>query len=148
MGLFHHQKFQAPSRSLIRFEKAHRRNLLTRAHSFCVCRTAHETFSEQNRNRRKGNTIVAWPYEPGPLTKLAKAWRKLAKLAPKADHIPTRLPHWIALRAKPIPHGQSEIAIDLRPANRFHRATTKTLLSSEDPRFTELLYPEKDGYAG
>jgi hypothetical protein len=42
-----------------------------------------------------------------------------------------------------------KIAIELRPANRYHARNDEDFaFLQEDPRFTELLYPEKEGYSG
>ena len=41
-----------------------------------------------------------------------------------------------------------KIAIQLRPENRYHARNDEDFaFLQEDPRFTELLYPEKDGLA-
>src|SRR5258708_23747734 len=42
-----------------------------------------------------------------------------------------------------------KVAIDLRAENRYHARNDEDFaFLQEDPRFTELLYPEKDGTAG
>ena len=84
---------------------------------------------------------VAWPRHP---------YRHRRRNAPKADHT-----HY-ALAALDCLTGEADaamanlkIAIDLRPANRFHARNDEDFsFLQEDPRFTELLYPEKDGYPG
>ena len=41
-----------------------------------------------------------------------------------------------------------KVAIQLRPENRYHARNDEDFaFLQEDPRFTELLYPEKDGLA-
>jgi hypothetical protein len=41
------------------------------------------------------------------------------------------------------------VAIELRPENRYHARNDEDFaFLQEDPRFTEMLYPEKDGSAG
>ncbi len=75
---------------------------------------------------------------------------KARKAAPKADHI-----HY-ALAALDCLTGEADsalanlkVAIQLRPENRFHARNDEDFaFLQEDPRFTELLYPEKDGTAG
>src|SRR2546427_3358905 len=70
--------------------------------------------------------------------------------APKADHI-----HY-ALAALDCLTGEADsalanlkVAIQLRPENRYHARNDEDFaFLQEDPRFTELLYPEKDGTAG
>jgi len=42
-----------------------------------------------------------------------------------------------------------KVAIQLRAENRYHARNDEDFaFLQEDPRFTELLYPEKDGTAG
>ena len=74
---------------------------------------------------------------------------KARKAAPKADHI-----HY-ALAALDCLTGEADsalanlkVAIQLRSENRFHARNDEDFaFLQEDPRFTELLYPEKDGLA-
>src|SRR6266478_3688668 len=89
--------------------------------------------------------------------KFAKAKQELeevlkgpSKAAPKADHI-----HY-ALAALDCLTGEADsamtnlkVAIQLRAENRYHARNDEDFaFLQEDPRFTELLYPEKDGMAG
>ena len=75
---------------------------------------------------------------------------KARKAAPKADHV-----HY-ALAALDCLTGEAEsaianlkVAIELRAENRYHARNDEDFaFLQEDPRFTELLYPEKDGTAG
>jgi len=72
------------------------------------------------------------------------------KLAPKADYI------FYAMAALDCLTGEAEsamanlkIAIDLRPENRYHARNDEDFaFLQEDPRFTELLYPEREGAGG
>lgn len=72
---------------------------------------------------------------------------KARKMAPKADYV-----HY-ALAALDCLVGESDsalanlkVAIDLRPENRYHARNDEDFASLfEDPRFTELLYPEREG---
>jgi tetratricopeptide (TPR) repeat protein len=76
--------------------------------------------------------------------------QKARKAAPKADHI-----HY-ALAALDCLTGEADsamanlkVAIELRQENRYHARNDEDFaFLQEDPRFTELLYPEKDGTAG
>ncbi len=76
--------------------------------------------------------------------------QKARKLAPKTDYI------IYALAALDCLTGEAQsamdnlkIAIQLRPENRYHARNDEDFaFLQEDPRFTELLYPEKDGTAG
>ena len=69
------------------------------------------------------------------------------KLAPKADYV------YYALAALDCLTGEAEsamenlkVAIDLRPENRYHARNDEDFaFLQEDPRFTELLYPEREG---
>jgi tetratricopeptide (TPR) repeat protein len=75
---------------------------------------------------------------------------KARKAAPKADYI-----HY-ALAALDCLTGEAEsamknlkVAIELRPENRYHARNDEDFaFLQEDPRFTEMLYPEKDNSAG
>jgi tetratricopeptide (TPR) repeat protein len=72
------------------------------------------------------------------------------KAAPKADYI-----HY-ALAALDCLTGEADsamknlkVAIELRPENRYHARNDEDFaFLQEDPRFTEMLYPEKDGSPG
>lgn len=74
---------------------------------------------------------------------------KARKLASKADYV-----HY-ALAALDCLVGESDsalsnlkIAIDLKPENRYHARNDEDFASLfEDPRFTELLYPERESSA-
>ena len=72
------------------------------------------------------------------------------KAAPKADHV------IYALAALDCLTGEAEsameklkLAIQLRPENRYHARNDEDFAYlQDDPRFTELLYPEREGSAG
>jgi len=72
---------------------------------------------------------------------------KARKMTPKADYT-----HY-ALAALDCLTGEAEsamenlkVAIDLRPENRYHARNDEDFaFLQEDPRFTELLYPEHEG---
>jgi tetratricopeptide (TPR) repeat protein len=75
---------------------------------------------------------------------------RASKAAPKADHIV------YAMAALDCLTGETEsaleqlkVAIRLRPENRYQaRNDADFAFLQEDPRFTELLYPERDSFAG
>ena len=79
-----------------------------------------------------------------------EALQKARKLGPKVDYI------IYAMAALDCLTGEAEaamenlkLAIQLRPENRYHARNDEDFaFLQEDPRFTELLYPEKDGTAG
>ena len=72
------------------------------------------------------------------------------KLAPKADFV------FYAMAALDCLTGEADAAmnnlktaIELRPENRYHARNDEDFaFLQEDPRFTELLYPEREGSAG
>jgi len=72
------------------------------------------------------------------------------KLAPKADYIV------YAMAALDCLTGEAEsamenlkLAIELKPENRYHARNDEDFaFLQEDPRFTELLYPEREGASG
>ncbi len=72
------------------------------------------------------------------------------KLSPKADFV------YYAMAALDCLTGEADAAmsnlktaIDLRPENRYHARNDEDFaFLQEDPRFTELLYPEREGSAG
>lgn len=72
------------------------------------------------------------------------------KLAPKADFV------YYAMAALDCLTGEAEsamenlkTAIELRPENRYHARNDEDFaFLQEDPRFTELLYPEREGSGG
>ncbi len=67
---------------------------------------------------------------------------KARKAAPKADHI-----HY-ALAALDCLTGEADSALANLKVNRYHARNDEDFaFLQEDPRFTELLYPEKDGLA-
>lgn len=72
------------------------------------------------------------------------------KIAPKADYIV------YAMAALDCLTGEAEaamenlkLAIELKPENRYHARNDEDFaFLQEDPRFTELLYPEREGASG
>jgi Flp pilus assembly protein TadD len=69
------------------------------------------------------------------------------KSAPKADHIVYAMAALDCLTGEADSAMQNlKIAIQLRPENRYHARNDEDFaFLQEDPRFTELLYPERDG---
>jgi tetratricopeptide (TPR) repeat protein len=72
------------------------------------------------------------------------------KAAPKADYIVYAMAALDCLTGEAESAMQNlKIAIQLRPENRYHARNDEDFaFLQEDPRFTELLYPERDGSAG
>lgn len=72
------------------------------------------------------------------------------KAAPKADHIVYAMAALDCLTGEADSAMQNlKIAIQLRPENRYHARNDEDFaFLQEDPRFTELLYPEREGSGG
>ncbi len=71
------------------------------------------------------------------------------KAAPKADHVVYAMAVLDCLTGEADSAMQNlKVAIQLRPENRYHARNDEDFaFLQEDPRFTELLYPERDGSA-
>jgi tetratricopeptide (TPR) repeat protein len=152
MSLFHQQKFQRAKQELERVIAGPSKELADRART-------HLRITEQRMNP----TTDQNPRSPedhyqrgvammnlGRWDEARESLEKARKLAPKADHV-----HY-ALAALDCLTGEADsalanlkIAIELRSANRYHARNDEDFnFLQEDPRFTELLYPEKEGYSG
>lgn len=72
------------------------------------------------------------------------------KAAPKADHVVYAMAVLDCLTGEAdSAMANLKIAIQLRPENRYHARNDEDFaFLQEDPRFTELLYPERDGSGG
>ena len=72
------------------------------------------------------------------------------KASPKADHIVYARAALDCLTGEADSAMQNlKVAIQLRPENRYHARNDEDFaFLQEDPRFTELLYPEREGSAG
>jgi len=72
------------------------------------------------------------------------------KAAPKADHIVYAMAALDCLTGEADSAMENlKVAIQLRPENRYHARNDEDFaFLQEDPRFTELLYPERDGSSG
>ena len=72
------------------------------------------------------------------------------KAAPKADHIVYAMAALDCLTGEADSAMENlKTAIQLRPENRYHARNDEDFsFLQEDPRFTELLYPEREGSAG
>jgi tetratricopeptide (TPR) repeat protein len=72
------------------------------------------------------------------------------KASPKADHIVYAMAALDCLTGEAESAMQNlKIAIQLRPENRYHARNDEDFaFLQEDPRFTELLYPEREGSVG
>jgi tetratricopeptide (TPR) repeat protein len=72
------------------------------------------------------------------------------KAAPKADHVVYAMAALDCLTGEADSAMQNlKAAIQMRPENRYHARNDQDFaFLQEDPRFTELLYPEREGSAG
>jgi tetratricopeptide (TPR) repeat protein len=152
MSLFHQQKFQRSRQELEKVLEGPSKELADRARTHLrIVEQRMKPSSEQNpkspeEHYQRGVAMM----NLGRWDEARESLEKARKLAPKADHV-----HY-ALAALDCLTGEADsamanlkIAIELRPANRFHARNDEDFaFLQEDPRFTELLYPEKDGYAG
>jgi len=151
MSLFHQQKFQRAKQELEKVIAGPSRELADRARTHLrITEQRMKPSSEQNPRSPEDH------YQRGVAMMNLGRWdeareslEKARKLAPKADHI-----HY-ALAALDCLTGEADsalanlkIAIDLQPKNRYHARNDEDFnFLQEDPRFTELLYPEKEGYS-
>ena len=149
LALFHQQKFSRAKQELEKVLEGPSKELADRARMHVKIaeqrmRPAHEqnprTAEEHYQRGVTMMNIGRWDYARESLDKARKA-------APKADHI-----HY-ALAALDCLTGEADsalanlkVAIQLRPENRYHARNDEDFaFLQEDPRFTELLYPEQDG---
>jgi len=151
MALFHQQKFQRAKQELERVISGPSKELADRARTHLrITEQRMKPLADQNPKTPEDH------YQRGVAMMNLGRWdeareslEKARKLAPKADHV-----HY-ALAALDCLTGEADsalanlkIAIDLRPANRYHARNDEDFnFLQEDPRFTELLYPEKEGYS-
>src|SRR5260370_19533418 len=152
LTLFHQQKFARAKEELEEVLKGPSKELADRARM-------HLKIAEQRMkpSQERNPHTADEHYQRGVAMMNIGRWDdaresldKARKAAPKADHI-----HY-ALAALDLLTGEADsalanlnVAIQLRPADRYHaRNDDDFAFLQEDPRFTELLYPEKEGYAG
>ena len=151
LALFHQQKFARAKQGLEEVLKGPSKELADRARVHLkIAEQRMKPSQEQNPRSAEDHyqrgvammNIGRWDEARESLDKARKA-------APKADHI-----HY-ALAALDCLTGEADsalenlkVAIQLRPENRYHARNDEDFaFLQEDPRFTELLYPEKDGLA-
>jgi len=152
MSLFHQQKFQRAKQELERVIAGPSKELADRARTHLrIVEQRMKPSADQNPKSPEDH------YQRGVAMMNLGRWdeareslEKARKLAPKADHV-----HY-ALAALDCLTGEADsalanlkIAIELRSSNRYHARNDEDFnFLQEDPRFTELLYPEKEGYSG
>jgi tetratricopeptide (TPR) repeat protein len=152
LALFHQQKFQRAKQELEKVLEGPSKELADRARMHIriaeqrMKPTHEQTPRTAEDHYQRGVTMM----NLGRWDEARESLDKARKQAPKADHIV------YALAALDCLTGEADsalanlkIAIELRPANRYHARNDEDFaFLQEDPRFTELLYPEKDGTAG
>lgn len=152
MSLFHQQKFQRAKAELEKVMAGPSKELADRARTHLrITEQRMKPSQDQNpkspeEHYQRGVAMM----NLGRWDEARESLEKSRKLAPKADHV-----HY-ALAALDCLTGEADsamanlkIAIELRPANRYHARNDEDFaFLQEDPRFTELLYPEKEGYSG
>ena len=152
LGLFHQQKFAKAKQDLEKVLEGPSKELADRARMHIkIAEQRLKPSQEQNPRTAEEH------YQRGVAMMNVGRWDdaresldKARKAAPKADYI-----HY-ALAALDCLTGEADsalknlkVAIELRPENRYHARNDEDFaFLQEDPRFTELLYPEKDGTAG
>jgi tetratricopeptide (TPR) repeat protein len=152
LALFHQQKFARAKQELEKVLEGPSKELTDRARM-------HLKIAEQRMkpSHEENPRTAEDHYQRGVAMMNIGRWDdaresllKARKAAPKADHI-----HY-ALATLDCLTGEADsamvnlkVAIELRPENRYHARNDEDFaFLQEDPRFTELLYPEKDGTAG
>jgi len=151
LALFHQQKFARAKQELEEVLKGPSKELADRArvHLKIVEQRMKPSQDENPRNAEDHYQRGVAMMNIGRWDEARESLEKARKAAPKADHI-----HY-ALAALDCLTGEADsalenlkVAIQLRPENRFHARNDEDFaFLQEDPRFTELLYPEKDGLA-
>src|SRR3979490_3549934 len=152
LALFHQQKFARAKQELEKVLEGPSKELSDRARMHIkIAEQRMKPATEQNprtadEHYQRGVAMM----NVGRWDDARESLDKARKAAPKADYI-----HY-ALAALDCLTGEADsamknlkVAIDLRPENRYHARNDEDFaFLQEDPRFTELLYPEKDGTAG
>jgi len=152
LQLFHQQKFAKAKQELERVLEGPSKELIDRARMHIkIAEQRMKPVAEQNPRTAEEH------YQRGVAMMNIGRWddareslNKARKAAPKADHI-----HY-AMAALDCLTGEADsamanlkVAIELKSENRFHARNDEDFaFLQEDPRFTELLYPEKEGYSG
>jgi tetratricopeptide (TPR) repeat protein len=152
LALFHQQKFQRAKQELEKVLDGPSKELVDRARMHIrIAEQRMKPAQEQNPRTAEDH------YQRGVAMMNLGRWDearesldRARKQSPRSDHI------IYALAALDCLTGEADaalenlkLAIELRPANRYHARNDEDFaFLQEDPRFTELLYPEKDGTAG
>ena len=152
LGYFQQQKFHRAKQSLERVVEGPSKELRDRA-------LVHARICEQRISRPPVPALKSAEdhYSQGVALMNLGRWDearehldRARKAAPKADHIVYAMAALDCLTGEADSAMQNlKIAIQLKPENRYHARNDEDFaFLQEDPRFTELLYPERDGSAG
>src|SRR6202795_1913858 len=152
LALFHQQKFAKAKQELEKVLDGPSKELIDRArmHIKIAEQRMKPTLEQNPRTADEHYQRGVAMMNIGRWDDARESLDKARKAAPKADYI-----HY-ALAALDCLTGEADsalknlkVAIQLRPENRYHARNDEDFaFLQEDPRFTELLYPEKDGTAG
>jgi tetratricopeptide (TPR) repeat protein len=151
LALFHQQKFAKAKQELEKVLEGPSKELADRARMHLkIAEQRMKPSHEQNprtadEHYQRGVAMM----NIGRWDDARESLDRARKAAPKADYI-----HY-ALAALDCLTGEADsamknlkVAIELRPENRYHARNDEDFaFLQEDPRFTEMLYPEKDGTA-
>ena len=151
LALFHQQKFARAKQELEKVLEGPSKELTDRARM-------HLKIAEQRMkpSHEENPRTAEDHYQRGVAMMNIGRWDdaresllKARKAAPKADHIHYALATLDCLTGEAdSAMANLKVAIELRPENRYHARNDEDFaFLQEDPRFTELLYPEKDGIA-
>ncbi len=152
LALFHQQKFARAKQELEKVLEGPSQGLADRARMHLrIAEQRMKPSAEQNprtadEHYQRGVAMM----NIGRWDDARESLLKARKASPKSDYI-----HY-ALAALDCLTGEADsalanlkVAIELRAENRYHARNDEDFaFLQEDPRFTELLYPEKDGTAG
>src|SRR5271170_1379122 len=152
LSLFHQQKFAKAKQELEKVLEGPSKELIDRArmHINIADQRMKPTHEQNPRTAEEHYQRGVAMMNIGRWDDARESLVKARKAAPKADHI-----HY-AMAALDCLTGEADsamanlkVAIELKSENRFHARNDEDFaFLQEDPRFTELLYPEKEGYSG
>ena len=148
---FQHQKFHKAKQEFERVAAGPGKELADRAQvhlRICEQRILRAPESSPRSAEEHYHRVIA-KMNLGDWDEARESLQRARKLATKSDYI------YYALAALDCLTGEADaalgnlkLAIDLRPENRYHARNDEDFaFLQEDPRFTELLYPEGDGAA-
>jgi tetratricopeptide (TPR) repeat protein len=146
--LFHQQKFQKAKQELEKVLEGPSKELADRArmHLKIAEQRMKPTHAQNPKTAEEHYQRGVAMMNLGRWDEARESLDKARKLAAKADHIVYALAALDCLTGEAdAAMGNLKIAIELNSANRYHARNDEDFaFLQEDPRFTELLYPEKE----